>query len=327
MTYKKLFYLLVFFIGIAHAKITPPIKSECIEYTEPSSKLQCNHFNDHMTPTVLYRLGPGRNNVAQGIALESDKRILYSLHVTGNPEQGVLNRFIDIDGKGKLVAIDYQKPSSLIGHQGITIIPGSDFLLSSTGNGIKNKGWYISLFKYTPYDAPSSFSSIQVFDSSYSTTANTMPVVTPDSNHLLVRGRINNHNIIRVYDLTKINFLQSSDIRKKPSFEWQVDDEVTKDKYYFQAITADNNFVYILSGKAGKEHKRLYTYLLDGTLVSKADNVILGEKDAISSGKEGHWEPEGMAIDSRKKELYMLFAVGDKGKRLGNIYKLELHEH
>lgn len=323
----KLCLIFIFSVSIAYAKELPPLSSECFKEASPDTIHSCGNADHPLQPTILYRLGPGKNNVVQGIALDSNKRVLYSLHVTGKPEKGVLNRFIDIDGKDTLESVDYQKPSSAIGHQGITLIPNTNWLLSSAGEAIKNKGWYISLFKYAANSDPDPLIAIKIFGSGYSKSTSSMPVVTPDSNYLLVRGRVKNTNIIRVYSLNKTNILNTQDISHASYSEWEVDNHLTDDDYFFQAVTADNKFVYLLSGRAGKGYKRVYIYTLNGKLIEKINDVTLGEKDAIESGIEAHWEPEGLTIDSKVKELYLLFAIGDKGKRIGNMYKLKLHEN
>lgn len=322
-----LFLIPLLTINISIAKTTWPIYvKKCPQDTPSYNKIVYGRLNNHSPPTILYRVGTGKNNVLQGVALDSKKRTLYSLHVTGKPEMGVLNRFTNIDGEMQLVASDYQKPSAKIGHQGITLIPGTDWLLSSSGNAIKNKGWYISLFKYSPNDTPRALSTIRIFDASYSKTTSSMPVISPNVDRLLVRGRKNNHNVIRIYDLKKIDLFKVNDISHIQKIEWEVDNSLIDNKYYFQAMTADNEFIYLLSGRSGNEHKRLYIYTFNGEVVTKIRNITLGKNDAIASGTEAHWEPEGLTVDSKTCELYLLFAVGDKGKRLGYMYKLKTHE-
>jgi len=51
---------------------------------------------------------------------------LYTTHVEGQPAQGVINKF-NIHSSEVWSAQDAQKPSALIGHQGIAIDPQSEW--------------------------------------------------------------------------------------------------------------------------------------------------------------------------------------------------------
>ena len=50
----------------------------------------------------------------------------------------------------------------------------------------------------------------------------------------------------------------------------------------------------------------------------------MGKKDSLKSGKEKHWEPEGLAIDSKSKSLVIMYALGDHKKRFAQLYYIPL---
>ncbi|XJI84174.1 hypothetical protein AB2J02_01710 [Escherichia coli] len=54
-----------------------------------------SHLNDDVvTKKVrLYRDGEGKNNIVQGVAIDRFSSDIYTLHTTGKPEKGVINRF------------------------------------------------------------------------------------------------------------------------------------------------------------------------------------------------------------------------------------------
>ena len=52
----------------------------------------------------LHRLGKGKNNVTQGLVIDDKTDGLYTLHVTGKPEKGVVNYFLLVDESNKITA-------------------------------------------------------------------------------------------------------------------------------------------------------------------------------------------------------------------------------
>ncbi|MFY9996664.1 MAG: hypothetical protein WAK61_16945 [Leclercia sp.] len=298
--------------------------SKCLTVADTLEQNECFSDKGLSSGTTVYRKGIGRNNVLQGIAFDPVYRILYTIHVTGKPEMGVINRFYDVDNKNEINALDSQLPSTRIGHQGIALLPKTDWLLSSAGRATDNKGRFISLFKYTSDNIPYDVKVIKVFGDDYDGKIIAMPFVTSDGNLLIVSGKKDGIDVIRVFDLKKSNLLSSNDISSTYRNEWEISKDLTNDGRYFQAMASDGKYVYLLSGNASQSVKKLYAYSLDGKLSKKIDYVTLGQTDALKAGNEGHWEPEGLAVDSKNDALLILFSVGNKGKRLGKIYSIKL---
>ncbi|ATO19466.1 hypothetical protein BS636_07235 [Acinetobacter sp. LoGeW2-3] len=294
-------------------------------FLEKKSTFFSNLFDQYSNkPTLVLRRGAGKNNVVQGLTIDSKRETFYTLHVTGNPEKGVLNRF-KINNKAKQwIASDTQNPSNLIGHQGITLDPLSGTLYSSSGTGVVNNGWYITKFNYSPKSLPKNIKIIKVFDETYNTNLNTMPSISPDGKIMVVRGKKGKSNIIRIYSFPKIR--NQTDITSKFNNEWQVDPDFTQGGQPFQAMTTDGRYVYMLSGKGNLFSKRLYVYDLSGKIIQKIDNLNLGMREARTIGNSNLWEPEGLAIDGVRKELNILFAVGDKGHRKAHLHRVRIQD-
>ena len=108
--------------------------------------------------------------------------------------------------------------------------------------------------------------------------------------------------------------------------EWKINREFTKDDFAFQAITASNKYIYILSGGGNIKPKRLFVYDFSGELISKFPSVTLGWGKAANSGIEQHWEPEGLSFDIASHELLIAFAIGDKNNRKALVYFLPVTE-
>lgn len=278
---------------------------------------------------TLIRKGKGKNNVVQGIAVDSTKGLLYSLHDIGQPNQGVVNRFnFNSSDQKQISAQDNQLPTDLIGHQGITVDPRTGLIWVSAGAKIVDASLKIVGFNYVPNGQPNQAQIVQLFDKTYKTKGYTMPVFTPDAKYLFVRAYKNKQEIVRVFDLSKVRLENGADLSQSYLYEWSIDPDLTKNKYAFQAMTSDGKYIYLLSGGVGdqnSDNKRLYVYSIDGKLIQKLDQLTLGKYDRLSYGREGHWEPEGLAIDILHKQLLVMFAVGDKTKRLAIVYKVPIN--
>ena len=318
---KKLFSFLSRFYQAYSA--TTPLNAHHVEqnFDSPDSA----NLGDAAQPITLIRTGLGNDHILQGLALDHRHELLYTTHVEGNPEQGVINRF-KLHHSNLWSAQDVQKPSSLIGHQGISVDPQSDFIFASAGTGIPNKGWYILKFQYMPNAAPSNTQVIQVFDKQYSKITNTMPSITPDGKYLLVRGNNHKMNIIRIFKLDLITQKNLTDIRFLYEDEWSIDSDFTHDKSAFQGLSTDGNYVYLLSGNKNKGPKRIYVYNFSGKLIQKMDHVTLGHFDSLSNHAIQYWEPEGLTVDSQNHQLYILYTIGNSGQFLGRIYRMRINK-
>lgn len=274
---------------------------------------------------LVQRKGAGKNHVVQGLALDPQRSLLYTSHVvTAKPETVAINQF-KFQNSHVWQAQSAQAPSDLIGHQGISVEPHSGLLLASAGSSIENRGWYIVQFSYSANQQPSSPRIIQVFDQGYSKNTNSMPIISPDGKYLIVRSAQNKKNVIRVFKYDLLNQNNKTNISQDYQYEWTVEPSLTQDNYPFQAMTTDGEYVYFISGfgEANKP-KRIFVYTIKGQLVQKLNNISLGQQYSSMIGQSKYWEPEGMSYNPITKQLYILFAVGDSGKRLGLVYKINL---
>lgn len=271
---------------------------------------------------VLFRAGKGKDNVIQGIALDISHSYLYSLNVTGRPEKGVINRFI-YSSTGNLISDAVQTPSDIIGHQGLSIIPADGGILASAGESIANKGWHIVKLTFAPGSTPLNVHFIKIFEPEFKGNISTMPTITPDGDKVIIRGVIGKKNILRIYQGKAINY-DLADWSHGHFTQWQISPELTKDKYVLQAMTTDGKNIFLLSGGGNDLPKRLFTYDFDGKLIAINNSVTLGKNEASLSGIERHWEPEGMAYDSKTNNLLMVFAIGDHGTRKALMFRIPL---
>lgn len=283
-------------------------------------------FNTPLDKYELHLQGPGKNNVVQGLAINYSTHTLFTLHVTGKPDHGAINRF-DLPFIDDMTATDSQSPSLLIGHQGFTVDQRTGLIWSSAGKALDNPGWFITSFRYQENITDSDVHNVKVFNETFRNYGYTMPVITPSSKNLIVNGFKEKKFYIRVFDLKNIDLDGLASIDGLQKYEWPVDNALVKDKFFLQAMASDDKYVYLFSGDSSLKSKRLYVYTLSGKLVQKSDDITLGKEDAISGGTEGHWEPEGLVYDSKTNSLLFMFANGDKGKRYATVYRLPINNH
>ncbi|MDN5511687.1 MAG: hypothetical protein L0G64_05090 [Acinetobacter sp.] len=318
---KKLFSILSRFYPPYSATVPLDARHLEQEFDSPDPA----NLGDAAPPITLIRTGLGNYYIVQGLALDHRNQFLYTTHVEGHPEQGVINRF-KLNSSNLWSAQDAQKSSPLVGHQGISVDPQSDFMFASAGSGILNKGWYILKFQYMPNAEPMNPQVIQVFDKRYNKITNTMPAITPDGKYLLVRGNNHKSNLIRIFKLDLITKKNLTDLCFLYEDEWPIDAGLTQDRCAFQGLSTDGAYIYLLSGNKNKGPKRIYVYDFAGKLLQKMDAVTLGHFDTSLSHAIQYWEPEGLTVDSQNQQLYVLYSIGNSGQFLGRIYRMKINK-
>ena len=273
----------------------------------------------------LIRKGVAKNTAVQGLAINNNTSTLYTIHSYGKPQNAVINRFDYDPTKSTLNALDTQKPSQFIGHQGITIDQQTNMLWASAGDAIENKGLNIIGFRYTANNDVINPIIIKVFSDDYNKNTYAMPVITPDHHFLLVRGNKNGTNVVRGYDLNHVSLDHSQDISQQASFEWVINKNFYKDKYALQGLASDGKYIYLMSGGENNQNKRIQVYDLNGQLLQNLNQVTVGKLDNLFNRKtDGYWEPEGLAIDSKNQKLLILFAAGNTKNSIGKLYSISI---
>ncbi|MGK3126532.1 hypothetical protein ACCY16_20700 [Candidatus Pantoea formicae] len=311
--YKALFLLLSFSIPAFSESNKPYALLESVNENEGTG----------ISSSYLIRKGAGKKSIIQGLALDNKSRKIYALTTVGNPPMSTVNVF-GYEAKKIIVANGFSLPSELLGHQGIAVEPGSPYLITSAGVKYDQYGLYIVRFKFSNNSLPSDIKAIRVFDDSFSEKSITSPAISSDGKYLVVYGRKNNENIIRVFNLNKTKLTTSKDISNENISQWKLPLNFIDKDYPLQALASDGKFVYILSGGANKLKKRIGIYTLDGSNVENYYDISLGKNESESIGEEGRWEPEGLTVDSERNEILIMFAMGDKGKRIVKLFRAKI---
>lgn len=275
-----------------------------------------------LNETVFTRIGKGKNNTVQGMAVNDARKRFYLLNMSGKPEQGVLNLFTN-DGKNHKTAVSAEWPSDWIGHQGITYDPVGKKIWVSGGHRIYDYGRYVVSLHYRADNLPDDIQPVKVFPNTYAKRISTMPTISPDGRYLVVRGELKNQMVIRVFDRQKRDFGKYVNVMNHYAYEWPVPVNLISETAPLQATATDGAYVYLLSGGIDSQNKKLYVYTLDGKPVQTIDNLTIGKEH--SQEPKGTWEPEGLMIDpAHPHQLAILFGTGQTGHRIARMYTVSV---
>lgn len=281
----------------------------------------------------LNRVGQGKNNVVQAHTFSGN--YIYTQHVTGKPEFGVINQFTLLNNKhsGNLNAQSASQISSLIGHQGLatqTLKNGDTLLWTSANSNLAEYGTKVVRIRYNSNGDMTEVNIYQLFDiQNYRIKGSTTPTISTDGKWLIVRGYLKqgkqSRSEIRLFPLSY--FTDDGDYSPFYVKRFLLDDVVSRDKNYpLQSIASDGKHIFVYAGFYQPDvKKKLYCYSLQGELLAVNDDVQVGKEMALSDGKGQHYEPEGLAFEKINgiNTLTMGVASGDKGARKYRIWRLK----
>lgn len=323
---NKSLLLLILNISISTYVHSNPLDTSALETNENPSLYtkfigfisNSDKISSQKPEIILNKYNPQDPNVVQGLVIDNRQDYIYTMTSLGKPEKSIITRY-KYKADGTLLPDIAQPETNIIGHQGITLDPLTGTIWTTAGNGIKNKGWYIVGFKFND---PSSLNNPiikQVFDKDYKNYTPAMPSISPSGQYIVVAGHNikNNSSVIRVFDFR--NLINNSGL-SKPIYEWSIDKSLFKNNFFFQALTTDGNYVYLLGGGENKLNKRIYVYNLKGEIIQKLENVNIG-KPSFTNNNNIRWEPEGLSIDSKNNNLLIMYESNDNSHKYAEIFK------
>lgn len=205
-----------------------------------------------------------------------------------------------------------------IGHQGFGVLLNQDKSVAviATTSKVSNETVFFI------FDKAGNVSEKKVnFFSEYPFEHNdTMPSFSRNGEYLVVRGRVNYRAMIfKVYKLKDIKSIFEKRYAVKQDFssafytKWMLPPATLTDNDSalrpLQAISVDDNRIYLLLGNSTLKPKSIFAYTFDGSLVSKDEGVNAGSDYCDNFPRKCFYEPEGLASFSENK-LALLFNVG-----------------
>ncbi|WP_312828338.1 hypothetical protein [Pantoea anthophila] len=205
-----------------------------------------------------------------------------------------------------------------IGHQGFGVLLNRDKSVAviATTSKISNETVFFIFDKIgNIFEKKLSFFSEYPFEHN-----DTMPSFSRNGEYMIVRGRVDYRTMVfKVFKLKDINsiFEKRETARKDFSLKfyskWILPPSILTDNNGalrpLQAISIDDNRIYILLGNSMLRPKSIFTYTFDGSFVSKDEGVDAGSEYCNNFPRKCFYEPEGLASFSDNK-LAILFNVG-----------------
>lgn len=264
-----------------------------------------------------------KNNIQSFVLGNINKDIFYTLEI--KKDDDISSVYMNSIDERKLV---FSSPS--VGHQGFSIYEDGKketHILTSAKNDA-----YRALYLYFYNGKLESNKSIKFFESNFYYVNETMPTISSDNKHLIVRGRISSRRMIfRIYDfnIIKKEIRRSSeqvDLSSKYKYQWEMPASNLVDAdgglRPLQAIASDGELIYLLFGNAKINDKAIFVYNFYGKLINYNTKVNIGKNSVLSDGNGHFYEPEGLALSSDDKCLLILIVTGNGGHHFNRIFMI-----
>ena len=297
-------------------------------------------FNASIDPAVrsqrfdLTKQGTGSNNVIQSVCEVPARNAVYSLHVTGSPdERSVINKFA-LDGPRAQTSVRWTKQfSDSIGHQSLALEHSATGLRfwSSANDSITEAENKIVRFQISDDDADAEnllISDVEVYTvwPGAGGEGSASPSISPDGGILVVERKVSDtENKVRVFNLRDLVEGGPGDYSEQHLIEFTIRTESVGVGYPLQGLTTDGQYVYVLTGDGTPTAtKRMAKYTLSGELVGYTAAFGVGLDEALGDGTGSHYEPEGIYITRQggRDMLAVCIASGDPGARTNRVFYL-----
>lgn len=282
----------------------------------------------------LTRLGTGKGNAVQSIAVDEIRGDLYTIHVTGSPQKSVINRF-NLYGDVVQTAIDCSPTNQSLGHQGLGLeyLEDGNIKLWTSAPRVDGQGTNVVRFDYT-IGAPGennattgNIETFQLFPTDPTANQNTTPCISYCNRYLIAKNNEVVNGVdgswIRVFDLEDIREGGAGNYSDKYLVEFFVQVTNGSGVIGFQGMACDGAYIYVLGG--GYDIADDYTiavYSLTGEFIGEHRDINVGRADAAAVSGTSVYEPESFAIMDYNGAPTLLFSVnaGDAPFRKGWVY-------
>jgi hypothetical protein len=246
----------------------------------------------------------------QGVSIDqvnnSGAGFAYTLHVNGSPEVSYISQYTLTGQVTTFTPTGVSNSNSAVGHQGLTIEQrnnGTVKLWASVRYDATNfPSGHRQVVRFNYAGDAADLTNLEyytLFDSTFSYTTNaTVPSISPCGTYIVALGRKGSRDFyIRVFLLKTLVDGGAGDYSAKYEYEFHVDTDILLDDSSgafrpVQSIACDASSVYILSGNATLNEKRIDRYSLKGRLIQSNTNISVGLTEATSDGT--FYEPEAL---------------------------------
>lgn len=312
------------------------VNADALNYKSPLKQSRAivdfNTINTEAAALQRYRLnkqGPGSGNVIQGFAVDPYEGELFTLHVTGDPETTVINRFTS-NGARTITSTHYLSAGvSTLGHQALSISwdeNGERWFWVSAHTSVTDYSQYVTRFQVDLGAGTdltiSNIQNIKVYEDA-SATGYCTPTVSVDGRYLVTETDIGGDEYIRVFDLNAIQAGGAGDYSAEYLSEFTF--PTTSSNYPLQSLACDGAFIYLVFGSGDLAYNSyIEVWSLDGIKVHTISDFIIGKSLALTDGAGAYYEPEGTGWvwDNGRPYLSVSIASGDSGNRVNRVFAL-----
>jgi len=277
--------------------------------------------------------GTGAGNVIQGFASDPYTGELFTLHVSGDPETSILNKF-EADGRRTQTSVRWNSTATnTVGHQELDISwdkDGERWLWTAENYAAETHATrYIKRFKVADGAGTeltiSDQQQFQVWGDDVTGDSSSTVAVSLDGKYLVTEHTgAGNTNRIRVFDLPAMMLGGAGDYSTAHLIEWTVDLNTTT--YPLQSLACDGSAVYIFAGNiATGPTLKVFVYTMAGALIQEIDDFTVGESAARAddTGTDAYeFEGAGWIWHGGTARLAISIASGDAGSRKNRIWVL-----
>ena len=281
----------------------------------------------------LTKQGNGSGNVIQGFAQDPYTNELFTIHVTGNPDTCVLNKF-EADGSRIQTSYRYNStPLSTLGHQELEISwdkSGTRWFWTGENEAVTNQARYIKRFQIADGAGTeltvSNLQQFQVFTDAETTgieTGSATTCISLDGRYLVTEYSGSDTNLVKVFETATLMNGGAGDYSTQQVYSWTFNLDTTD--YPFQSIACDGSYVYIFTGNIATGNTlKVFVYTVTGEFVEEIDDFTVGETEAQGDGAGTAYELEGAGWiwHGGQPMLACSIASGDIGSRVNRIWVL-----
>lgn len=272
--------------------------------------------------------GTGAGNVIQGFAQDPYTNELYTLHVTGDPDTSVINKF-EADGKRTQTSYRYNStPLSTLGHQELEISwdkDGGRWFWTGENESVANSARYIKRFQVSDGAGTeltvSNVQQFQVWGSEVDNAASSTVCCSLDGRLLVTEHNDSTTTRIRVFDLPAMMNGGAGNYSTNYLYDWVFD--LNSTDYPLQSIACDGSYVYVFCGNIATGNTlKVFVYTVTGDFVEEIDDFTVGETEAQGDGAGTAYEMEGAGWiwHGGQPMLACSIASGNAGSRKNRIW-------
>lgn len=287
----------------------------------------------------LTKQGPGANNVVQGFAQDPYTNELFTMYITGDPDNLVVNQF-EADGKRSQTAQRWTPTASpTLGHQELDISwdkSGQRWFWTGENERVSNQARFIKRFQVSNGSGTdlviSNEQTYQVWTDAETTgneNGSSTTCISLDGRYLVTEysDTTTDTQTIKIFNAHDLmdgggGTTEPADYSTTQVFKWtfSLDNSV----YPLQSMACDGAYVYVFTGNiASGPSLKVLVFTMSGTLVQEFDDFVIGEAKALADpGANYEMEGAGWIYHGGQPFLSVSIASGDPGARKNRIWAM-----